>query len=81
LASIVDELLAREASILPGYEGLNAAFAGDAVWHRESPEAERDFVGRVFAEAADQGYRTVTFSGQFDVEKGRATERYRRRSD
>jgi hypothetical protein len=38
MASIIDELLAREGTVLPNCEGLNLAFAGGASWTRE-PDA------------------------------------------
>jgi len=67
MASILDEHMARRGTIRPGAEGINIANAADRHWVREETETERDFLGRVRAEAKAEGYRTVALYGAINV--------------
>jgi hypothetical protein len=63
LASIIDELMAREGSILRAFAGVNWAKAADHWWTRAEHETESGFRARVRREARRQGYRLVQIGG------------------
>jgi hypothetical protein len=62
-ASIIDELMAREGTILPPFAGVNWARAADRVWTREEHETEHGFRARVRTEAEREGFRLVQIGG------------------
>lgn len=70
MASIVDELMAREGTLVPGMEGITIARAADRHWVREQFESERDFIDRIRSEAAADGYCVVATYGAIQVSDG-----------
>jgi hypothetical protein len=68
LASIADELMAREGSIDPDLVGIHQARAAEVDWVRERGETERAFLARVVREAASAGFRVVHICGALQVD-------------
>jgi len=67
MASIIDELMAREGTLDPDLIGISQARAADTDWVRDRGESERDFLARVVREAAAAGYRVVHLAGAIEV--------------
>jgi hypothetical protein len=68
MASIVDEMMAREGTLDPDIVGINHARAADLDWTRERGETERAFLARVVRGAAAAGFRVVQITGALQVD-------------
>ena len=68
MASIIDQLMAREGSLDPDLVGISQARAADTDWVRDRGESERDFLARVVREAAAAGYRVVHLAGAIQID-------------
>ena len=68
MASIIDEMIAREGQLEPDLVGVNQARAADVDWVRERGETERAFLARVMREAAAAGFRLVHICGALQID-------------
>jgi hypothetical protein len=68
MASLIDEIFAREGSLDPDLVGISQAQAADRDWTRERAETEREFLARVMREAAAAGFRVVQIAGALQVD-------------
>jgi hypothetical protein len=73
MASIIDEMMAREGSLDLARAGIDWAQAADREWVRWPTETERDFIGRVRAEAAAEGFRVVHIGGAIQTRSSRSS--------
>jgi hypothetical protein len=67
MASVIDELMARDGQLDPDLVGIHQARAADFDWLRERGESERAFIARVRREATAAGIRVVHVCGALQV--------------
>jgi hypothetical protein len=75
MASVVDEMMAKEGEIDPDFVGINQARAAGWVWDRERGESEEQFLNRCRRAAAERGYRLIAIAGHLTVGSGGSNAR------